>query len=89
VGSHLSASCRHALPFPSAGGFEVLRAAEAIVAANGGAVPVESAHVTTAGQLPFKARNASRLTPERTIRACVKNALAAATILASLQWRCR
>lgn len=65
------------------GGFEVLRACEAIVDGRG-PLPAGSVHVTTAGSLPYKAAvhcvasDRSHLTSVPIIRACVKNALAAA-----------
>lgn len=72
------------------GGFEVLRACEAILdeekrRSGRGYLPVGSAHVTTAGQLPFKAAihcvasdATHHLSSPEVIRACVKNALRAA-----------
>jgi O-acetyl-ADP-ribose deacetylase (regulator of RNase III) len=66
------------------GGSEVARACEAIVAELGPHLPVGSAHVTTAGKLPFRiaihcvASDASHLSSENVIRACVTNALAKA-----------
>ncbi|HJT18765.1 MAG TPA: macro domain-containing protein [Thermoanaerobaculia bacterium] len=64
------------------GGFEVLRQCEAI--AHGKPLPPGSAHVTTAGSLPFKiaihcvASNEVHLTSNTIIRACVRNALVCA-----------
>jgi len=61
------------------GGFEVLRACEAI--AGNKPLPPGSAHVTTAGALPFRiaihcvAANESHLTSAAVIRACARNAL--------------
>lgn len=68
------------------GGFVVLRECEQILAQNGGKpFPPGSVHVTTAGTLPFKAAihcvasdPASHLSSAAIIRACVRNALAAA-----------
>jgi O-acetyl-ADP-ribose deacetylase (regulator of RNase III) len=65
------------------GGFAVLREAEAIVAASS-PLRAGSAHVTSAGSLPFKlvihcvASDANHISSAATIRACVVNALAAA-----------
>ena len=65
------------------GGFEVLRACEAIVDARGH-LPAGSVHVTTAGRLPHKAAihcvasDRTHLTSVPIIHACVKNALAKA-----------
>lgn len=68
------------------GGPEVLRACEEIVRQSGGQhLPVGSAHLTTAGKLPFKAAihcvasDTSHLSSENVIRACVSNALLRAT----------
>jgi len=64
------------------GGWDVLRACEAIV--NGRQLPAGSVHVTTAGKLPQKgvihcvASAPSQASSEPIIRACTKNALAAA-----------
>jgi len=64
------------------GGFEVLRACEEIV--KSGHLPPGSAHVTTAGSLPYKiaihcvAGNETHLTSAGIIRACVLSALARA-----------
>lgn len=66
-----------------AGGFEVLRACEDILARSGRTqLPAGSAHVTTAGKLPYKAvihcvasDPASHLSSDSIIKACVKNAL--------------
>jgi O-acetyl-ADP-ribose deacetylase len=64
------------------GGFEVLRACEDIV--KSGHLAPGSAHVTTAGALPYKvaihcvAGNETHLTSAGIIRACVVNALARA-----------
>jgi O-acetyl-ADP-ribose deacetylase len=61
------------------GGFQVLRECETI--AQGKALAPGSAHVTTAGSLPFKiaihcvASNEVHLTSNTIIRACVRNAL--------------
>ncbi|HYM60893.1 MAG TPA: macro domain-containing protein [Thermoanaerobaculia bacterium] len=66
------------------GGFDVLRACEAIVQAAGGSVRIGSAHPTSAGTLPFKlvihcvASNAVHLSSAEIVRVCVKNALACA-----------
>jgi O-acetyl-ADP-ribose deacetylase (regulator of RNase III) len=67
------------------GGFEILRECEAIVSAAGGALPVGSVHVTGAGKLPFRiavhcvaSDPKSHRSSEAVIRACVRNALAAA-----------
>jgi len=64
------------------GGWEILRACEAIVAASpGGALPPGSAHVTIAGSLPYKAvihcvaGDRSHRSSESIIQACVRNAL--------------
>ncbi len=64
------------------GGFEVLRACEQIT--GGKLLPPGSAHVTTAGALPFKAvihcvaGTETHLTSAAIIQACVRNALARA-----------
>ena len=61
------------------GGFEVLRACEQIV--RNKPLPAGSAHVTTAGALPFRiaihcvAANENHLTSAAVIRACTRNAL--------------
>ena len=61
------------------GGFEVLRACEEIV--RGKPLPPGSAHVTTAGALPFKiaihcvAGTETHLTSAEIIRACARSAL--------------
>lgn len=67
------------------GGFEVLRACEEIVTASGRhALPVGSVHVTTAGQLPYKAvihcvtNNELHLSSPEIVRVCVARALTAA-----------
>jgi O-acetyl-ADP-ribose deacetylase len=72
------------------GGFEVLRACEELIEqekkrSGRDVLPVGSAHVTTAGQLPFKAAihcvgsdATHHLSSPEIIRACVKNALRAA-----------
>lgn len=67
------------------GGFEVLRACEAVVKAAGHPhLPAGSAHVTTAGALPYKAiihcvaSNETHVSSPAIIQSCVKNALAAA-----------
>lgn len=66
------------------GGYEILRACEAIVAAAGGELPVGSVHVTTAGTLPHKvaihcvASGNDHRSSEEIIRRCVAGALAAA-----------
>ena len=64
------------------GGPEVLRACEEIVQRSGRPhLPVGSAHVTTAGKLPYKiaihcvASDATHLSSENVIRSCVANAL--------------
>ena len=64
------------------GGPEVLRACQEILQRNGSQLlPVGSAHVTTAGKLPHRiaihcvASDASHLSSENVIRACVTNAL--------------
>ena len=64
------------------GGFEVLRAAEAIT--GGKLMPAGSAHVTTAGSLPYKiaihcvCSTETHVTSAAIIKACVRNALARA-----------
>jgi O-acetyl-ADP-ribose deacetylase (regulator of RNase III) len=71
------------------GGFEVLRACEAIVEAQfrrsgRPGLPIGSAHATIAGALPYKtaihcvASNESHLSSPAIIRTCVRNALACA-----------
>ncbi len=67
------------------GGWEILRACEAIVGASPrGSLPAGSAHVTTAGTLPYKAvihcvaGDRSHRSSEPIIRTCVRNALAKA-----------
>lgn len=67
------------------GGWEILRACEAIVAASPGhGLSPGSAHVTTAGTLPYKAvihcvaGDASHRSSEAIIEACVHSALARA-----------
>ena len=67
------------------GGFEILRACEDIVEASGRhALPVGSVHVTTAGQLPYKAvihcvtNNEQHLSSPEIVRVCVQRALIAA-----------
>lgn len=65
------------------GGFEILRACEAIVAEAGPLRP-GSAHVTTAGALPFRiaihcvASDPAHRTSDGVVGACVRNALARA-----------
>lgn len=65
------------------GGFQILRACEAIVAVQG-PLPVGSAHVTTAGALPHKAiihcvaSDSNHSSSEAVVRLCVKNALSSA-----------
>jgi O-acetyl-ADP-ribose deacetylase (regulator of RNase III) len=71
------------------GGFEILRACEQIVAAGAEKsgskfLRVGSAHVTTAGKLPFKAvihcvaSDASHMSSPDVVRLCAKNVLIAA-----------
>lgn len=67
------------------GGFEVLRAAEEILANSGRpSLPSGSVHVTTAGKLPYEAiihciaSDATHRSSDAVIRTCVVNALAAA-----------
>lgn len=67
------------------GGFEVLRAAEELVAKSAlDELPPGSVHVTTAGRLPYKAvihcvaSDTAHMSSDGVIRACVLNALAAA-----------
>lgn len=68
------------------GGFVILRECEQILEQNGGKpLPPGSVHVTTAGTLPYKlaihcvaSDPASHLSSAAIIRACVRNALAAA-----------
>ncbi len=64
------------------GGFEILRACEAIVAASPRhSLPPGSAHATTAGTLPYKAiihcvaGDDSHRSSEPVIEACVRNAM--------------
>ncbi len=65
----------------SRGGFTILRACEAIVAAHASPLPPGSAHVTTAGDLPAKAiihcvaSDARHHSSPEIVRACVANAL--------------
>lgn len=70
------------------GGFEVLRAAEEILASSGRTtLPPGSVHVTTAGRLPYKAiihcvaSDPAHQSSDDVIRLCVRNALAAADSL--------
>lgn len=67
------------------GGFDVLRAAEELLANSGRtSLPPGSVHVTTAGKLPYKAiihciaSDATHRSSDAVIRTCVVNALAAA-----------
>lgn len=67
------------------GGYEILRACEALIAASGrSTLPAGSAHVTTAGTLPCKciihcvASGAAHQSSEAIVGECVRNALAAA-----------
>lgn len=66
------------------GGWEILRECEKIVAASPHALPPGSAHVTTAGSLPFKAvihcvaGDTQHRSSEAIIKACVRSALAKA-----------
>ena len=67
------------------GGFEVLRAAEEILAHSGRtSLPPSSVHVTKAGKLPYRAiihciaSDATHRSSDAVIRTCVVNALAAA-----------
>jgi len=70
------------------GGFEVLRAAEEVLAnSDRTSLPPGSVHVTTAGKLPYKAilhciaSDATHRSSDAVIRTCVVNALAAAESL--------
>ena len=70
------------------GGFEVLRAAEEILASSGrSTLSPGSVHVTTAGKLPYKAilhciaSDATHRSSDAVIRTCVVNALATADSL--------
>lgn len=70
------------------GGFEVLRAAEELLANSGRtSLPPGSVHITTAGKLPCKAiihciaSDATHRSSDAVIRTCVINALAAADSL--------
>ena len=69
------------------GGFEIARECEALVAAAGGELRAGSAHVTTAGRLPFRAvihcvaSDRRHLSSLDVIRACVRAALARADAL--------
>lgn len=64
------------------GGFEILRACEAIVA--GGSLPAGSVHVTTAGRLPHRliihcvASDGTHRSSPEIVAACTRNALIAA-----------
>lgn len=67
------------------GGYEILRACEAIIAASGrSAPPAGSAHVTIPGSLPCKriihcvASDGGHHSSDDIVRLCVRNALAAA-----------
>jgi O-acetyl-ADP-ribose deacetylase (regulator of RNase III) len=66
------------------GGYEILRACEAIVAAEGGRVVPGHAYATTAGALPSKvaihcvASDASHRSSDDIVRSCVASALALA-----------
>lgn len=69
------------------GGFEISRECEALVAAAGGELAAGSAHVTSAGRLPFRAiihcvaSDRRHLSSLDVIRACVRAALARADAL--------